>query len=334
MIRRSIVGLGIVLAASTVPGVAHADAAGPTDYRTTVTSITPATDAIDVGVEGGDAFLRIEVEPGHEVVILGYDDEPYLRIGADGTVEQNRRSYATYYNEERYGRTDVPEIVDNDAPPDWERVGGGGAWAWHDHRAHWMGTDPPIGLEPGDSLPPQVVPIVVDGVPVAVEVRVTLLEEPSLVPVVFGALIGVGLAALGILLGPATTGLVMLLLATSALVVGLVQYLSLPAETGPLVTWWLLPAIGVASVVGAIVTYGRSRFTLLALTLVAAAQVLVWSFQRRAGLTAAIVPTDLPAGLDRFVTAATLIGSLAIAVATVGRLFSPPDERSGPATAA
>lgn len=324
MISRVLVGLGVVLASSAMPSVVHADAAGPTDYRTTVTAITPATDVIDVGVEGGDAFMRIDVEPGHEALILGYDGEPYLRIGADGTIEQNRRSYATYYNEERYGRTDVPDVVDNDAPPDWEHVGSGGTWAWHDHRAHWMGTEPPIGLEPGDSLPPQVVPIVVDGVPVDVEVRITLLDAPSLAPVVFGAVVGLGLAALGVLLGPATTGLVMLLLAGAAFAVGLGQYLSLPPETGPMLTWWLLPAIGVASIVAAIVTYGRSRFTLLALTLVAAAQVLIWGLQRRSGLTAAIIPTDLPDDVDRFVTAAALAGALAIGTATIARLFAAP----------
>lgn len=322
MIPRALAGLAVVLGVLAVPCVAHADPAGPTDYRTTVTSITPSTDVIDVGVEGGDAFLSIAVEPGHEVVVLGYDDEPYLRIGADGTVEQNRRSYATYYNEERYGRTDVPDIVDNAAEPEWERIGAGGDWAWHDHRAHWMGTEPPLGLEPGDSLPPQVVPVVVDGVPVSIEVRTTLVAEPSLVPVVFGAVIGLGLATLGVLLGPATTGLVTLLLAASSLVVGLAQYWSLPAETGPLLTWWLLPALGVACMVAAIVTYGRSRFTLLALTLLAAAQVVVWAFQRRAGLTAAVLPTDLPGGLDRFVTAAAMTGAAAIGVATLSRLFA------------
>lgn len=95
-----------------------------------------------------------------------------------------------------------------------------------------------------------------------------------------------------------------------------------------MLTWWLLPAIGVVSMVVAIVTYGRSRFTLLALTLVAAAQVLVWALQRRSGLTAAIIPTDLPAGFDRFVTAAALLGSLAVGVATLARLFAAPKDRS------
>lgn len=318
------VPLAVAVGVLGLPAVAHADPAGPTDYRTTITSIEPRTDAIELDVVGGDAFLQIEVEPGHEVIVLGYAGEPYLRIRPDGTVEQNRRSYATYYNDERDGRTDIPDIVDNDADPEWERVGGGGRWAWHDHRAHWMGTERPIGLEPGESLPPQIVPLVVDEVPVAVEVCITLVEAPSLVPVVFGLVIGLGLAVLGIVLGPATTALVMLLLGSGAVVAGVAQYASLPAETGRPITWWLLPAVAVAAIVGAVATYGRSRLALMGLTAVAALQALVWAFQRRTGLTRAVLPTDLPAGFDRFVTAAVLAGSLAILVAAIRRLFEPP----------
>ena len=328
LLPRLAVAFVAAVVVTALPSVAHADAAGPTDYQTTIVSIEPVTDAIEMGVEGGDAFLRIVVDPGHDVVILGYDGEPYLRIRSDGVVEQNRRSYATYYNEERYGRTDVPDIVDNEAEPDWERIGDGGAWAWHDHRSHWMGTEPPIGLDPGESLPPQTVPLVVDGTPVSVEVRTTLMDGPSIVPVVFGAVIGLGLVTLGILLGPATTGLVMLLLAAAALVVGAAQYTSLPPETGPMLAWWLLPAIAVAAVAVAIATYGRSRFALLGLIALAAAQTLVWAFQRRSGLTRAILPTDLPADFDRFATAAVLVGSLAVLAATLRQLFTAPPSAS------
>lgn len=331
-LQRVTVALLAAIGILAVPGVAHADPAGPTDYRTTVTAIEPATDAIAVDVVGGDAFLRIEVEPGHDVVVLGYDDEPYVHILDDGTIEHNLRSYATYYNEERYGRTDVPDIVDNAAPPEWERIGDGGTWAWHDHRAHWMGTEPPIGLEPGDSLPPQVVPIVVDGAPVDIVVSITLVDAPSLVPVIFGGIIGLGLALLGIVLGPATTGLVMLLFGAAALTVGGAQFASLPAETGRLLTWWLLPAIAVAAIVVAIGTYGRSRLALLGLTALAALQVLVWAFRRRTGLTRAILPTDLPADFDRFVTAAVLVGSLAILAATLRLMFVVPPAAAPTAT--
>lgn len=326
MSRLSRLGVAVAVAVGGValPGVVHADPAGPTDYRTTVTAVRPPSDVIAVDVEGGDAFLRLSAAAGHEVVVLGYDGEPYLRIRPDGVVEQNRRSYATYYNEERDGRTDVPAIVDNDAEPEWDRVGHGGAWAWHDHRAHWMGTEPPLGLEPGDSLPPQVVPVLVDGVPVEIEVRTTLVGGPSLVPVVFGLVIGLGSALLGILLGRATTALVLLLLAAAALAIGAAQYLSLPGETGPLLTWWMLPALAVIALLVAIATYGRSRLALLGLTALAAAQALLWALQRRTGLTRPVLPTDLPAGLDRFVTAVVLAGSATILAATLWRLLVTP----------
>jgi hypothetical protein len=325
--RRVLHPLAVVLAALVgvlLPQVVHADPAGPTDYRTTIVAVVPATDAIDLSIEGGDAFVRIEVADGHEVMVLGYSDEPYLRILADGAVQRNRRSYATYYNEERYGREDVPDIVDNDAAPEWEDVGDEGTWAWHDHRAHWMGTEPPIGLEPGDALPVQSVPLVVDGTPVSVEVRTELVAAPSIVPVVFGAIIGLALAVLGVLLGPASTSLVMLLTAIVSLVVGLGQYWSVPPETGRVLTWWLLPALAVACLVAVIATYGRSRLALLALTALAALQVGLWAFGRRAGLTRPILPTDLPAGFDRFVTAAALATAGVVLVASLRSMFRAP----------
>lgn len=320
--------VGVVVGVLLGPGVAHADPARPTDFRTEIVAIEPATDAIEIVVEGGDAFLHITVAPGHEVVVLGYDGEPYLRIGPDGEVAQNRRSFATYYNDDRFGRVEIPPTVDNRAAPDWERIGHGGTWAWHDHRAHWMGTEPPIGLEPGDSLPTQIVPIVVDGVPVSVEVRTTLMPSPSSLPAIFGIVIGLGIAFLGVRLGPATTGLVMLLVGSAALVAGVVQYRSLPGETGPLLAWWLLPAIAVVAVVVAIATFGRSRFLLLGLTALAAAQTLTWALQRRTGLSRAIVPTDLPADLDRFITSSVLAASFIVAAATLRRLFATPAPNS------
>ena len=54
----------------------------------------------------------------------------------------------------------------------------------------------------------------------------------------------------------------------------------------------------------------------------AAAQTLVWAFPRRSGLTRAILPTDLAAGFDRFVTAAVLAGSLVVLAATLRQLLT------------
>ena len=253
--------VGVCVGVAT-PTIAFADAAGPTDYRSEIVEVTPAEAAgvIDVAIEGGDAFVSIDVAPGHEVVVFGYDDEPYLRIDEAGVVFENRRSFATYYNEDRYGDVDIPDVVDNDAAAEWARIGGDGAWAWHDHRAHWMGTEPPIGLEPGDSLPTQVVPISVDGTPGRRStVSTTLIAPPSPWPALFGLMIGLAIVLAASLAGPATVDLVAIVLSAFAAWVGVAQFRSLPAETGPLVTWWLLPAVALACVVAVIAIYGRSE---------------------------------------------------------------------------
>ncbi len=44
----------------------------------------------------------------------------------------------------------------------------GGAWAWHDHRAHWMSPDPPADATPGTPIQSNTVPLVDIGTPVTV----------------------------------------------------------------------------------------------------------------------------------------------------------------------
>ncbi len=303
------------------PAVAHADAAGPTDYRTEIVSITPSTDLVEFTIEGGDAFVRAEVEPGHELLVLGYDAEPYLRIDADGDVFENVRSYATYYNEERYGGSDIPDIVDNGATPEWDRIGSGGAWSWHDHRAHFMGTGTPIGMEPGDSFPSQLVPVEIDGSRVEVEVVTTLLDDPSWIPIAVGALLAVQIVLLASLAGPATMVLAAIALGALGTVVGVAQFRSVPAETGPLFTWWLLPVLALVATVATIAMYGRSVLVQRALVALSGLLLAVWAFVRRDGLTSALVPTDLPMWLDRTTTSACLVGGVLLVGLSIRDLF-------------
>ena len=324
----AVVGAALLMMLAA-PQVAHADAAGPTDYRTQVISITPFTEAIEVSIEGGDAFVRIVVAAGHDVIVLGYDDEPYLHIAADGTVAHNLRSAATYYNAERYGG-EIPESVDNQAQPEWVEIGTGGAWAWHDHRAHWMGSQRPIGLDPGESLPPQQIPVLVDGDRVEVEVQTTLQASPSIWPSVFGVLIGLQLVLLGSLAGPATLTLVSILLACAGTIVGVAQFRSLPGETGPLVTWWLLPGLALLCLVATVLTYGRQPLLRTGLMLLAAVQLTLWALIRRSTMTRSVLPTDLPFWFDRMVTAAVLTGGAALIVTGVITLFRQADVQTQP----
>ena len=72
------------------------------------------------------------------VVVIGYDREPYLRIGPSG-VEVNRRSPATFLNRSATPSGSVPDGLDARARPIWESVSNVPTARWHDHRAHWMG---------------------------------------------------------------------------------------------------------------------------------------------------------------------------------------------------
>lgn len=132
------------LAATAWPASAHSVAGvGGTNYRTTVHGVTPAVSGISVKVVEAGSRLELTNRSRDVVVVLGYQQEPYLRIGPGG-VEENRRSPATYLNATRKGDTPIPGTASPDAPPQWKRISSGHTARWHDHRIHWMGrTDPP-----------------------------------------------------------------------------------------------------------------------------------------------------------------------------------------------
>jgi hypothetical protein len=314
--RRLGVAIATLAAWIVQPGVVHADAAGPTDFRTEIVGIAPATPAITTTIEGGDAFVHLSVELGHEAVVLGYAGEPYLRFTADGTVFENRRSYAAYYNRERDGTGAVPETVDNTAPPDWVQIGDGGSWAWHDHRAHWMGGDPPIGMQPGEAFAPATIPLVVDGQAVAIEVVTRLVAPPSRRPMVAGVAIGIAAAAAvwrsrrrsG---ERAVTASVTGLVSGSALALGAIQFGSLPGETGPRPVWWIAPMLAMLCT-GALAARRWGAVTQIGLLGIGAVQLIVWAGERRAGLERPVLPTDAPGWLDRVGTATA--GAFALAL--------------------
>ncbi len=122
----------------------------PSNYETRVRAVAPAqpgltVESVDVGTR-----LRVTNTARHDVVVLGYDDEPYLRVGPRGVFE-NTRSPAVTLNRSITATGALPPSANSDAPPRWRRISGGNSVAWHDHRAHWMASeDPPIvQREPG-----------------------------------------------------------------------------------------------------------------------------------------------------------------------------------------
>jgi hypothetical protein len=152
-VRRAgvVAGLALLLAVTSAgPAAAHALGAGTeaTNYRTGIRGIDQGAPGISVRKVAGEQ-LELTNRSDEEVVVLGYRLEPYLRIGPGGVYE-NQRSPSTYTNRFRTAPADIPSEFDPKAAPDWRRIGDGPSAAWHDHRAHWTGPDPPaVKANPG-----------------------------------------------------------------------------------------------------------------------------------------------------------------------------------------
>jgi hypothetical protein len=320
--RRSALGLLLVVLALVVPGSpAGADPARPTNFRSQVTSIEPPTSVVQVEVVGGDGFLDMRVEPGHEVVVEGYDGEPYLRFRADGTVQENQNSPATYLNRNRYAGAQVPEAIAGDGrpPPSWKTVATNGRLAWHDHRIHFMGSDPSAvrGLSAGDPVEwSGGVPFTVDGEQVVARGNYRLLDAPSPLPwMALAAAVTVVLVLLGRRRPVLVAGVALLAGGAASFAVGWAQNSAIPPGAGATPLTVALPVV--AMVTAAIAIARSSTPTGVIAALASAATTGGWVLTRYAVFTKAVLPTDLSPGLDRAGTAVALAAAIGGAILTV-----------------
>jgi hypothetical protein len=316
------VALLVVLGASP----AGADAAGPGNYESEVDGVVPAVDGVHAEVRGGDAFLRIEVDPGHEVVVLGYEGEPYLRIDADGVVSENQLSPARQLNGSRFGTADDagydPAQADPTAAPDWRRVDDGGAYSWHDHRIHYMGG-PTSVIDAADGRVEVFawrVPITVDGRPVAVQG--TLFWEPD-TSVVVDLLPGVVLALLAGFVAwrwARWSGLVVTLAAVLAVVVERGEWVEQPPEVRAVGAGVVAAGVALAAAIAALVC-GRWARAARFLGALAAAALVGWALTRLDDLGEPVLPTSLPAWFERTTVPIVLGVGLAVAGVLLARTF-------------
>ncbi len=310
------------LALSASP--AAADPPGPTDYRSEIEEVTPDVDGLTASIVGGDGFLLLEVEPGTTVEVPGYAGEPYIRFREDGTVEENQASAATYLNQSRT-RTDADRTYDPDAEPDWKQVADDGRWAWHDHRIHYMGGGTPEPARTDRGVVWEV-PLTVDGEDVTITGAYRLLDAPTPLPWIAGAVVLALLIALGLgRLLPAlpAAGATVLLAGIGGVVAGMAQRGESPpgAPTSPLVV--ILPAIAV--VAGIIVVIQRGRVLRAVAGLAGAAALGGWALVRIQVLWKAILPTSLPAGTDRLLTAVAIGAAAGAAILVVRSGALAPD---------
>lgn len=319
-----------VLGACTLLGLAAAPAAAdpprPTNYRSTVTNVTPALPVgAEVRVIGGDSLIELSLPPGHTAVVADYpgsnEDEavPYLRFDADGRVRRNVHAVATTANEARYGSTD--RVPDPDALPQWETVATDGSYAWHDHRIHWMSPTAPRVVDDdgrvdlGGPDGTWTVPLVVDGRPTVIEGELIVEPAPAtaawMLLAVAAAAVTVGMGFRWGLRAGAAVGAGT---AAAATLAAAATWRAVPAGAGASV----IPVVvaGVALVGGAVGVVGTNRSRLGAVAACAAA-LLGWGITRGTVLTRAVLPTTLAPTIDRVVTAAAIGVGLGLAVLLV-----------------
>jgi hypothetical protein len=223
---RLLVVLAGLLACLALAGPAAAHVGGGaagSDFDGRVLAVTPEAAGLTVRVLQFGDELELVNRTSTEVVVPGYEDEPYLRIGPDG-VWRNANSPATYINLDRYAQVTLPEHADADAEPDWVQLSTEPHYVWHDHRTHWMSDSqlpPVVAADPHSShtVFEWTVPLIHDGTPVAVTGVLTWSPPPSpwLVWPVYGAVALLALAAGLLARAPRALGALLLVGAAAAL---------------------------------------------------------------------------------------------------------------------
>ena len=169
--------------------------------------VQPPASGLDLEVTGGDRFLVLTNGTSKEVVVKGYDDEPYLRFLPSRVVEVNTRAPSKYANEDRYALRPVPAQANSDATPKWQAVSRDGSYRWFDHRIHLMEKGKPPQVKDEDQRTKIFdwdVPMTVGGQPVKAIGTLEWVPESSsgTSPLLF-----VGLGALALLAGAGAVAL-------------------------------------------------------------------------------------------------------------------------------
>lgn len=144
----------LLFGGSPQPASGHGDE--QKQYRTRVLEVRPRL-PVEVRVSGDR--IRFENQGDEVLVLCGYEPggcEGWVRIGPHGVYEdRNARSW--HANRAGPARGVVPEDAGEGAPRFTLVRREPAAYAYHDHRAHWMGGDrPPPGVDESDPRPQPV----------------------------------------------------------------------------------------------------------------------------------------------------------------------------------
>jgi len=323
-IRRCLLAMAGVLAfILTMPAPpAAASNLAATNGQSSVVAIDPSG-VVRAGVIGGDAAVRITAQPGHDVVVLGYQGEPYLRIAADGTASVNAHSPARALNRTRNGDSDA-DPTSITAEPEWITIAGTGEVIWHDHRVHSMAA-----VDDGHDW---TISLIVDGQPV--EIR-GVLEVRSPPPVLLWVLIIAMLSGAVIAIGrrnPATTALLCAAIAAViSLLLAVMVTIATPVQLGRDLFPVLLTLGAWIACIGGAFLRGRSR---IILTIASAALSAGFLATMLKNLSSAVpMPVFGPPVVNRValsIALSSMLASIVLAVIASGRPPTQPPLRARP----
>jgi hypothetical protein len=244
---RLILGLLSVLP-FPVQHMGSGDSVQPRDTVSVIESVTPALpDGVDVDIVGSDTFVRVR-SVGHDVMITGYKNEPYMHIKTTGDVFVNDGSQTTLINSNRYGNVDTSNFVESPTPV-WRKIGTNGTAMWHDHRVHWMSPKRPAPIDTLGTVVEWKVPFSVDGVATTMTGTLFLREKSS----VLWWLAGFASLLCAVVLSVRRRReffVLTFLVSMVGVAIGLMQYLGLPdgARITPMILMFSTGAAVVAAV--------------------------------------------------------------------------------------
>jgi hypothetical protein len=102
-----------------------------------VTGVLPATPGLEVRFLPDKSALWVSNRTGVEVRVLGYQGEPWWRIGPDAVFE-NTVAPSRFADRP----AEAAAHADAKAEPQWHRVSAGSVARWQDHRSVWHGSPP------------------------------------------------------------------------------------------------------------------------------------------------------------------------------------------------
>jgi hypothetical protein len=336
----------LVLTAS--PAVAHSRASLATNFDSRILS-SPPRPGVEWRTYAGGDVIEVTNRTDRELLVLGYQGEPYLLVGPDGVFE-NRNSPTTYLNADRYADVAVPPRADPSADPTWARVSAGATVSWHDHRAHWMLPQVPQSVRAAPRTAQRIeswsIPILYDGHHLAIDGELWWVPGPQPYPwLLLSALVtapilwGLRARAEGVthLVRPAALGV------AAIAMVNTIHYLdelvAWPAAALDILFGLLHTTLFVGTgLVGAAIAWRGRHGPLLSLGIASGAVLFHQGLLQLPTLTMSQLPTVWPSDLLRVVVALSLTQALWVgAVIVVGlradaraRRPTPPSKIAAP----